>query len=251
MTMSTQAKLLRVLQEKTIQRVGGKETIPVDVRIIAATHRALETAIAQGEFREDLFYRLNVAVIKVPPLRERKEDIADHVTKDPTTGKEQRRMGLVSYFLHRYGPELGAPKATISPEAMEYLQQQSWPGNVRELENVIRKALLAAHGYGISLDHVRSALDKTKLSRLVTNQSVSDYVSELLAAAARGELSGVQFTLNEAVERELYAQAINLAQGNQAKAAKWLGVSRPTMREKLKLYGLRSLPERHIESDAL
>src|SRR5262249_26965618 len=107
----SQVKLLRVLQEKSIQRLGGRESIPVDVRVIAATHRDLELALRQQQFREDLFYRLNVAVISLPPLRERKEDLPD----------------LVDYFLRKHGPELGAATPSIQPEAVSFLQAQPWP----------------------------------------------------------------------------------------------------------------------------
>ena len=128
-----------------MQRLGGKETIAVDVRVVAATHHDLETAIRQKQFREDLYYRLSVVVITLPPLRNRREDIPE----------------LVRYFLQKHGPELGNPKPSIHPEAMDFLQAQSWPGNVRELENVVRKALLLAQTYTINLDHVRAALHKT------------------------------------------------------------------------------------------
>ena len=234
MSMSTQAKLLRVLQEKTIQRLGGRETLTVDVRIIAATHRDLEMAIKNKEFREDLYYRLNVAAITLPPLQDRKEDI-------PT---------LVSYFLQRYGTELGAINPSISAEAIELLLQHSWPGNVRELENTVRKALLSARSYEskgktatiISVENIESALSSRSLTPPPSTQSLPDYISQLLAAASRGEQTDVRGSLMEMVERELYAQAMKIAEGNQAKAARWLGVSRPTMREKLTQYGIR-LPD--------
>src|SRR5262249_18292143 len=135
-------KLLRVLQEKCLQRLGGKETIPVDVRVIAATHRDLETAIKHNQFREDLYYRLSVVVIPLPPLRDRKEDIPE----------------LVNFFLGRYASEFGVQNPSIHGEAMELLQAENWPGNVRELENVVRKVLLLSQGYTISLSHVRTAL---------------------------------------------------------------------------------------------
>jgi nitrogen regulation protein NR(I) len=224
MTMSTQAKLLRVLQEKTIQRLGGKEMIPVDVRILAATHRDLEVAMRENEFREDLYYRLNVAVVTVPPLRERREDIPP----------------LVRHFLQRYGAELGSPNASMVPEAIEFLEQQPWPGNVRELENVVRKALLLSRGFTIGPQEVQAALAQTKLPRPALNQTLAGYVSDLLNRAVHGELENVNDAVTEATERELYAQAIQLAQGNQVRAAKWLGVSRPTMRQKLILYGLHA-----------
>ncbi len=223
--LSTQVKLLRVLQEKTIQRLGSKETIPVDVRVITATHRNLELAIQDKEFREDLFYRLNVAVIILPPLRDRKEDIPE----------------LINYFLRRHGVELGVSKPSIAPEAVEFLKQQNWLGNVRELENVVRKALLASHGYTIGLESTRSIM-ATRFPALKSEQTISGYVAELLDRALKGELEDVHSVFTGTVERELYAQAIQLAGGDQSKAAKWLGVSRPTMREKLTRYSL--LPAR-------
>jgi len=222
MSLSTQVKLLRVLQEKTIQRVGGKETIPVDVRILAATHRNLEEAIETKEFRLDLFHRLNVAVIYLPPLSQRREDIPE----------------LVNYFLTRYSAEFNLERPSIATDAAEFLQQQSWPGNVRELENIVRKALIASRGYPINLDHIRGALTKPTPPRPAGDQKLADYVTELLAQAQLGETSSVSEILTEAVERELYGQAIRLASGDQTKAARWLGVSRPTMREKLTRYGL-------------
>ena len=227
MTPKSQASLLRVLQEKTIQRLGGKDTIPVDVRIIAATHRDLERAIQDNSFREDLYYRLNVAVIILPPLRDRREDIPD----------------LTRYFLQRHGAALGTPNATIADDALQFLQQQPWPGNVRELENITRKALLAARGYTISLDNVRQALTPTEPPRHAAGQTMEAYVSELLQRALRGEVENANSVLTEAGERELYAQAIALAEGNQVKAAHWLGVSRPTMRSKLTQYGLHPAQE--------
>ncbi len=143
-TVSTQAKLLRVLQEKTIQRLGGKETISVDVRIIAATHRDLETAIKDKLFREDLYYRLSVVVISLPPLKERKEDIP----------------ALAQFFIRKYGPELGVSSASVQSDALDYLQTLPWPGNIRELENVMRQTLLLARGYPISVDHIRHVVGK-------------------------------------------------------------------------------------------
>ncbi len=228
MTMSTQAKLLRVLQDKIIQRLGGKEMIHVDVRILTATHRDLETAMRENEFREDLYYRLNVAVIIVPPLRDRREDIPS----------------LIRHFLQRYGAEFGSPNASMTPEAVQFLQQQPWPGNVRELENVVRKTLLLARGFTIGPEEVRAALAQTQLPRPAVDQTLANYIADLLGRAVRGELENVSDAVTEATERELYAQAIELAQGNQVRAAKWLGVSRPTMREKLIHYGL------HVKRDA-
>jgi DNA-binding NtrC family response regulator len=135
MTLGTQVKLMRVLQEKCLQRLGGKETISVDVRVVAATHHDLESAIRHKQFREDLYYRLSVVTIMLPALRQRKEDIPE----------------LVRYFLQKHGPELGNPKPSIHPDAMSFLQSHNWPGNVRELENVVRKSVLLAQSYTITM----------------------------------------------------------------------------------------------------
>jgi nitrogen regulation protein NR(I) len=221
MRPNTQAKLLRVLQEKKIQRLGGRDGLQIDVRVLAATHRDLEAAMREKEFREDLFFRLNVVVIEIPPLRKRPEDIPD----------------TIRYFLARYGAELGLKEPSIQPEALRFLQQQPWRGNVRELENAVRKALLMARGYPISVDEASRACAGSA-SADISGESLASYVSELLASASRREMANVHATLIEAAERELFTQAIQLAQGNQAKAARWLGVSRLTMREKLSRFGL-------------
>jgi nitrogen regulation protein NR(I) len=227
MTFGTQVKLMRVLQEKCLQRLGGKETIKVDVRVLAATHRDLETAILQKQFREDLYYRLSVVVINLPSLRQRREDI-------PL---------LVRHFLQKHGPELGNAKPSIHPEAMDFLQAHNWPGNVRELENVIRKALLLAQSYTINVDHVRSALNKTNELIYSGGRSLGEYVDELLGAAQRGEIADAHARVMETAEREVFARTIKLANGNQAKAARWLGISRITMKAKLVQFGLHPAQE--------
>jgi DNA-binding NtrC family response regulator len=222
MALGTQVKLLRVLQEKTIQRLGGRETIPVNVRVIAATHRDLETAISAKQFRGDLYYRLNVVVLTLPPLRNRREDIPD----------------LTRYFLGKHGVNLGNASPSIHPEAVEFLQLQSWPGNVRELENVTRKALIAAQGFTINLDHVRAVVNKSGEAGHAAPRSFGEYVDELLASARRGEITDAHARVLETAERELFTRAIQQAQGNQAKAARWLGITRITMRAKLIQFGL-------------
>ncbi|MFO1477160.1 MAG: sigma-54 dependent transcriptional regulator [Verrucomicrobiota bacterium] len=222
MKPGTQVKLLRVLQEKTLHRLGGKETIPVDVRVIAATHQDLETAMQHRTFREDLYYRLSVVVLTLPPLRERKEDIPD----------------LVNYFLRKFGMEFEEDSPSIHPDALAFLQMQTWPGNVRELENTIRKALLLARGYTISIDHLRATLLPAAPPASTSQASLREKADELLAAAQRGEVQDAHARLLEEAEREIFRRAIELARGNQAKAARWLGVSRLTMREKLIRFGL-------------
>lgn len=228
---NTQAKLLRVLQERHIQRLGSEATIPVDVRVLAATHRDLEAAIAEGEFRADLFYRLSVVTIKLPPLSQRSEDIPQ----------------LAKYFIQRYGRELGLSSPSVQTEAIAFLQSQSWPGNVRELENVIRQALLLARPFAISLEHVQQVITRGRRPEsLSLSQTHDAYIRDLLARAQSGEIHDAFAHMLADLEPELYRQAIQLAQGNQSKAARWLGVTRMKMREKLAHYGLHPVrDDRH------
>jgi len=228
LSLSTQVKLLRVLQEKYVQRVGGNEKIAVDVRVLTATHRDLESAIQEKQFREDLFYRLSGVTITLPPLIQRPEDIPD----------------LVKYFLRRSASELGNDAPSIQLEAIAFLQTQRWPGNVRELENVVRQALLLARGYSITLEHVQQASARSRKPVVGADQTIAGYFSELLDRAQRGEVEDAHARMFEDMERELYTRVIQLADGNQAKAARWLGVTRTTMREKLIHFGLRPSGEK-------
>ena len=218
----TQVKLLRVLQQQTFQRVGGSETISVDVRVITATHRDLEAMIREGKFREDLFHRLNVVTIQLPPLRDRREDI-------PV---------LVQHFLKKYAAEFAGEAPAISTDALALLQADPWPGNIRELENVTRRLLLGARGLSIDADAVRRTLAARSADTAPVAASLACVSAELLARAQRGELHDAHAQIVAEAEREIVTQAILLAQGNQAKAARWLGLSRFTLREKLKQLGL-------------
>ncbi len=232
LSASTQAKLLRVLQEKSIHRVGGNETIPVDARVIAATHRDLEAMIREGKFREDLFYRLSVATIVLPPLRERRDDIP----------------ALVEHFLGKCSAELGVQRVSLAPGALALLEADPWPGNIRELENMIRRLLLGARGVAIKEEAVRLALAARGTGGPATAQPLAGLAAELLAAAQRGENDGAYGLLLAEAERTLLTQAIAAAGGNQSKAARWLGLSRLTLREKLTALGLHR--ERHREDAA-
>jgi nitrogen regulation protein NR(I) len=225
MSAFTQAKLLRVLQDKVIQRVGGKQDIPVDVRIIAATHRDLEKLIAEKQFREDLYYRLSGVVLRLPPLRERQEDV----------------QLLANYFCRRFSKELGVATGGLQPDSMAWLSEQSWPGNVRQLENTLRQALLLSRGYPISRAHLESVADKSSENPPAANtsNSLETAIQDWLMAAKEGAEIDVHARASEAMERVLFSRAIALAQGNQAKAARWLNVSRQTMREKLRTFGLK------------
>ena len=222
--LETQTKLLRVLQERVITRVGGRESIPVDVRVIAATHRDLPALVAAGKFREDLWYRLNVVVIKLPPMRERREDIP----------------ALISYFIGRHGPDLGG-LAAVEPAAEKFLSAQPWPGNVRQLENVVKRMLLAAHGYVITETMARTALTQgpSGATSETANRTLASLCEESLARAKREPSTGALVQVLAAVERELLAQAHASTSGNITQMAQLLGWSRLTVREKLKLHGLR------------
>jgi len=224
-----QAKLLRVLQERRVRRVGGSQELVLDVRVIAATHRDLPGMIKKGEFREDLLYRLNGAVLRLPPLRERTEDITP----------------LTRHFLAKVAGQLGISEPAIEREALEVLKQQRWPGNVRELENVTRTLLIEARGFPISAEMVRSLLGTTPLQEAYS-RTIDELVESCLHAARAGALPGG--ALNAAVdelEHTLYAAALKQAAGNQSQVAEWLGVSRVTVREKLDRYDL--LPKRALK----
>jgi DNA-binding NtrC family response regulator len=221
---NTQGKLLRVLQERCIQRLGSSTNIDVDVRVLAATHRDLEGAITEKEFREDLFYRLSVVTITLPTLGQRTEDIPE----------------LAKYFIQRYGKDLGIEAPAVQPEALAFLQNQPWPGNVRELENSVRQALLLARPFAIGLEHVQQITARNRRPPGGEERTHAAHVTDLLARAQNGEIDNVYSRLIADLEPELFKQAIQLAQGNQAKAARWLGVTRLKMREKLIELGLHT-----------
>jgi len=194
MSLNMQAKLLRVLQEKSFERVGGTETLSVDVRVIAATNRELVEAIKKGTFREDLFYRLNVIHIHLPPLRERKEDI-------PL---------LAKHFIQKYGHVYQVDK--ISPKAMELLCNYHWPGNVRELQNVIERSAIICRGNQIEPEHLPREL-------YAPQQSSSDVVVDFPD-------NGISL---EELEKELILKALEKSGGNQTKAAQLLGITRSAL----------------------
>ncbi|TYO97322.1 sigma-54-dependent transcriptional regulator [Desulfallas thermosapovorans] len=201
MSLNMQAKLLRVLQEKTFERVGGTETLSVDVRIIAATNRQLNDAITKGDFREDLFYRLNVIHIHMPPLRERKEDI-------PL---------LAKHFLKKFGTTYQVE--SISPRAMELLCNYHWPGNIRELQNVIERAAIICQGSIINPEHLPREL----------------YASTKPSSGLVLELPEQGISLEE-VEKELIIKALEKSGGNQTKAAQLLGITRSALLYRIQKY---------------
>jgi two-component system response regulator HydG len=201
-----QAKLLRVIQEREIQRVGGEETLSVDVRILAATNQNLEAGVKDGKFREDLFYRLNVVALRIPPLRERTDDI-------PL---------LAQHFLEKYARKNRKKVKGFSPLAMDMLLKYAWPGNVRELENTIERAVIL-----LPDEHIT----EKELPSNITEHFAGEGDSPTPPAAAANRPL-------EEIEREAILATLEDSGGNKSETARRLGINRKTLHKKLKDYGL-------------
>jgi two-component system NtrC family response regulator len=197
--MALQAKLLRFLQERVIERVGGRQEIPVDVRIVCATHRDLKEEIVAGKFREDLYYRLAEIVVEIPPLRARQGDAAL----------------LAHVFARKFAAEQRRPAMTLLPDAIEAIDRHRWSGNVRELENVIKRAVIMAEGTSISNADIGLAAGDDDVDAL-----------NLRAVRERAEMNAV-------------LRAMGRVNGNLSKAAELLGVSRPTLYDLMHRFGLK------------
>ncbi len=222
MPFSIQAKILRLLQEKSIERLGGRDPIPVDVRIIAATNRDLEAALAAGRFREDLYYRLKVVTIWLPPLRERLDDIP----------------ALADYFLGRFAMAMGLHNPGMTPEAKAVLQQYQWPGNVRELANTIQKALIFSRGYLIRPEEVAQLLDAA--AKTVSDRDMLQCLQQWIRQElCRGSEENAFEEFMDRFASMVVSEALELTGGNRTKAAKLLGLSRPTLQAKIDKYRLR------------
>jgi two-component system nitrogen regulation response regulator GlnG len=225
MSPVTQVKVMRVLQDQQFQRVGGNEVIQADVRLITATNRDLEAMVADGTFRNDLYYRLNVYTIHLPPLRERREDIPE----------------LVSYFLKRFSRELGKDVRRTSPEALTLLEQHAWPGNVRELQSVLKQALLEASGPELVPDFLPPTIRKESLAArgaggpALTETELTRFVRERLALGQTNLYA--EFTA--LTERYLFQEVLAHTGGNLTQAAKVLGINRGTLRTRLEELGIR------------
>jgi DNA-binding NtrC family response regulator len=203
MSASTQASLLRTLQERTIRRVGGITEVPVDVRVIGATHRNLEAEVSAGRFREDLYFRLVVYPIHLPPLRARRDDIPR----------------LVAHFLRKLSSEMGREMPRLSAEAVEALMLYRWPGNVRELQNVVHRAVLSCDDSEITLAHLPRNLRSLSLPELLTPPRPPANEERILSMRE--------------LERRAIAQALEASGGSVTKAAKLLGMGRATLYRKL------------------
>lgn len=222
MTPLTQAKILRVLQDQQFERVGGNETIKTDVRIIAATNRDLQRMILDKKFRSDLYYRLSVFTITLPPLRERGEDL----------------MLLVQFFLNRYGLELGKEITQTSPETTEMLRRYSWPGNLRELQSVIKQALLQSTGPVLLPEFLPQFVQVGAQCRVETPGTTPSELDRLIDDGLRSNAPDLYESILNQVKRRLLTKALQETGGNQLRAAKALGISRSTLRNDLKSLGI-------------
>jgi len=228
MPFTIQAKILRLLQEKSIERLGGKQPIPVDVRIVAATNRDLETAVKEGHFREDLYYRLKVVSLQLPPLRERKEDI-------PL---------LTDYFMKHHCRDMQISNPGISEKARTELSSYFWPGNVRELSNAIQKALIFCKGGPLDVRDIAQAIDHTDLPEMETDTShpvrpdliIRKWVQKQLSDHTEDNLFE---SLMDYFGSVVTSEALKKTEGNRSQAAKLLGLSRPTLLSKIDRYNIK------------
>lgn len=228
--IEVQMKLLRVLQEREVEPMGGTETHSVDVRIIAATNRQLETAITRKAFREDLYYRLNVILISLPPLRERKEDIP----------------GLIDLFTHRFVEEYQLPEIRISAEVIRLLTAYEWPGNVRELENSIKRALVMCAGQMLLPEHFDPILNQPRSIGQKQQGNLDTQIYAMLHAyveqyiESEAPLGELYAEIRAIFEKPLFKIVLERTNGNRSKAADILGINRNTLHTKLVEYKLVS-----------
>jgi two-component system nitrogen regulation response regulator GlnG len=213
-----QAKLLRVLQEREIDRVGGSRALPVDVRVVAATNADLARSVEEGRFRRDLYYRLAVVPVRLPPLRERDADV----------------VLLARHFLARYGQQLKGRAVALGKDAEAMLLTHPWPGNVRELQNVVQRALLKLNGPRLGAAELSGLLP----AAAAAERGLSGLVNAMLDGA-EPEGGRYQAAL-EAVEKPLISAAITRTKGNQLRAAELLGMNRNTLRERMRALGMKA-----------
>ncbi len=241
MSMVLQSKLLRVLQEQTFERVGGNKTIKTNVRLISATHRNLEEMVSAGQFRGDLFYRLNGYTIELPPLRERDGDM----------------IYLLEHFRQLSNVELGKTVNRFSPESIELLKNYDWPGNIREFQSVVRRAVLQTAGKVVIPDFLpKFGTNKAPVAEVVeppkVDASLKSEIESLIQQKVETGDTNVYDTVIQHVERQLITQVLEFTQGNQVEAANILGITRTTLRSKIKKLGIqinRSIATRADEGD--
>jgi two-component system nitrogen regulation response regulator GlnG len=217
-----QAKMLRILQEQRFERLGSNETLQTNVRILAATNHDLEKLVDEGRFRKDLYYRLKVVTIQVPPLRERPGDVAE----------------LAHYFLFQFNRELGLDLRGFAPEALALLQNYPWPGNVRELQSAIKQAMLGASGHLLFQEFFPDHLQRTPETAAVAGAGLAPDLPGLIEGLLQRGEKDLYRQVVEAVERELLSRVLRHTHGHQAQASDLLGLNRATLRHKLRALGL-------------
>jgi two-component system nitrogen regulation response regulator GlnG len=222
MSPTLQVKLLRVLQEQCFERVGSNETIQTQVRVLAATNHNLEAMVEEGCFRKDLYYRLKMVSIQVPPLRERLDDVAE----------------LAHYFLFRFGRELRLDLRSFAPEALDMLQHYAWPGNVRELQGAIKQAMLKASGTILLAEFLPDDLRGAKPGGGSGSADTRFDLQGLIQTKLHRQETDIYAKIMEAVERVLLGRVLQQTHGHQAKASEILGLHRATLRQKLRALGL-------------
>lgn len=224
MPLAVQAKVLRLLQEKQIERLGGQRSIPVDVRILAATNRDLEAAVAEGRFREDLYYRLKVVTITLPPLRDRADDI----------------LVLAEYFVRKLSSELDTPSPGLATDGQEFLVTHPWPGNIRELHNVLLKALILNRGVPLGWDELTAAVGESPAGPEMTASEVEEGFRSMVRDALTRHAGKKAFEmLMDRAGRVILSEALAITGGNRTRAARLLGVSRPTLIARIDRYDLK------------
>ncbi len=224
MPLSIQAKILRLLQEKRIERLGGRTTIPVDVRIIAATNRDLESAMDRGRFREDLYYRLKVVTVFLPSLKERTGDIP----------------ALIDYFLARFSHEAKIENPGITKEAKTMLAALPWSGNVRELANTVQKVLIFNRGAPISREDISQTISNRNTCKSIDLEKSEHAIRQWVCQALNTHSNANLF--DDCMDRFagiVIGEALNITGGNRSQAAKLLGLSRPTLHSRIEKYGLK------------
>lgn len=233
MTPATQSKVLRLLQDGSFQRVGSSETISVDVRIIAATNRDLTALVKKGEFREDLFYRLGVFMIELPPVRQRTDDIPI----------------LVEHFVKLSNLELSKNASSIAPDTMKILLEYHWPGNVRELQSAIKYALVRNAGDVLTPDSLpASCTDSINSADPVSSPLDVENIRQFVRKQLADEQSDIYHMLHNEIDRILLPEVLNHIGGNQAKACEFLGIARSTLRTKIADLGLTF--EKRLKADS-
>jgi two-component system nitrogen regulation response regulator GlnG len=229
MSLPLQGKLLRVLQEREFERVGGTESIRTDVRVIAATHQNLEKAVREKRFREDLFYRLNVIQLNIPPLRKRKDDITP----------------LAEYFMQKHQAGQGKPRV-LTPETLKILRAYDWPGNVRELENAVQRAITLSQGDKIFPDALPPQIFKPGHGVALSFENfLEEKLSDLVDRMGGLEVGDIYSMVIQRVEKPLITLVLKKTEGNQVRAANLLGINRNTLRKKIKELGVKA----HFKED--